>query len=304
MTLKIGVCGTAFWAEHVHLPGLAATDGIELVGLWGRSPEPAARLADKTGVTAFPSFEALLDTVDALSFAVPPEVQSRLAPLAIARGRHVILEKPLGDSIDSALAIRRAITAAGVTGLCFLTRMFVPEIAAFLDRARALDPREGRAEFRSNALGAGPYAASPWRQAQYGALHDAAPHGMSVLVSALGPVREVAGRTEPDDAFTLSFRHEGGQSSTLLLNLRDASVQLAESYQFRNGSSVDLPGLSYDRKATFARAAATLRDTVAGRPDAGDTQLDLALHLVCVAAAAQQSLESGGDFLPVATPQP
>lgn len=302
--LRFGVCGTAHWAEHVHLPGLMATPGVEVVGVWGRSPARAAALAAPRGLRAFDSFEAMLDAVDAVSFVVPPAVQADLALRAIACGRHVLMEKPLAPGIDAALAILCALEAQRVAGLCFLTRMFVPEMAGFTARARALNPTRGAAVFRSDALLRGPYAGSAWRQAEHGALWDAAPHGLSVLVSGLGPVAEVAASVSAEGAHAFACRHAAGATSELALDLRSPEPGLSETYRFGNGASVALPALPYDRQAILSRAAGLLLAEVTGPRTEARSRLGLALHLVCVAAAAEQSLASGGGFVAVAQPRP
>jgi predicted dehydrogenase len=302
MTPRFGLCGTAFWAEQVHLPGLMACPDLTLAGIWGRTPDRTAALAAQAGIRSYDSFDAMLDDVDAVSFAMPPAVQADLAPRAIARGRHVLMEKPLGPDIDSALVILRALAHHDVAGLCFLTRMFVPEMADFVACARALSPAWGQAGFRSEALLKGPYSGSPWRQAEHGALWDAAPHGFSVLVSVLGPVAGVAATLAPDGTYAFSCRHRDGGTSTFDLNLRDEGVTLAERYSFGNGTSVDLPGLAYNRRDTLARAAGLLVAEMTGPRDEARSRLMLGLHLVCVAVAAQQSLQGGGDDVAVATP--
>ena len=302
VTVKFGMCGTAFWAEQVHLLGLVDRENIEVVGVWGRNPERAAELAELFGIRAFASYEAMLDAVDAVSFAVPPAIQAELALQAIARGKHVLLEKPLAPTIDGARRIVRAIADNNVAGLCFLTRMFVGEMTDFVAHARAIAPRRGAASFRSGALIEGPYAESVWRQAEHGALWDAAPHGMSVLVSVLGPIVAGAAQASPDGTYAFSFRHEGGATSSFDLNLRDPSVKLAERYSFANGESVKLPKLAYDRKQTFRDAAGLLLLEIAGDRDESRSRLGLALHLTCAAEAAQESLVAGGGFVPVETP--
>lgn len=298
--LKFGVCGTAFWADNVHVPGLLANEDVELVGVWGRDAGKRDDLASKHGLRAFASFEALCDEVDALSFAVPPTAQAELAPQATARGLHVILEKPLGPSLDEANAIVEGIRSRGTSAVCFLTRMFVDEVVEFVSEARKLQPVKGEASFRSNALLQGPYASSSWRQERHGALLDAAPHGMSVLVSALGPITEVSAEWAGDGTYSLFFKHSGEVTSTLDLNLRDTEVQFAERYAFANDRSVSLPKLAYNRKATFTRASEVLVEQVKLGSEQAQSQLGLALHLVAVAAAAQESLAIGGNFQKVA----
>lgn len=302
MTIKFGVCGTAFWAEYVHLPGLMACGDLEVAGVWGRNNERTNELAHPLGITAFDTFEAMLDAVDAVSFAVPPAVQAELAPIAIARGKHVVLEKPLGPSIDTALVILRGLADNNVAGLCFLTRMFVDDMTQFIADARAVDANQGTASFRSDALLGGPYAGSLWRQEEHGALWDAAPHGLSVLVSVLGPITAVTVLTEPDGTYVFTCQHEGGGQSTFDLNLRDPSVKLAERYRFANGTAVDLPEMPYNRKETFCKAAGLLVRRIESGSDEAAMQLDLALHLVCVATAAQESLSNAGATVQVQTP--
>jgi predicted dehydrogenase len=300
--MRFGVCGTAFWAENVHIPGLKANPEIELVGVWGRTPERSTALAISAGIRPFASFDEMLDAVDAVSFVVPPSVQSELALRAVEQGRHVLLEKPIAAHLDEAGALVEAIGRKGVSGLCFLTRMFVPEVQAFIEQARSIAPGVGEASFRSDALLGGPYAGSAWRQAANGALWDAAPHGMSVLASVLGPIAEVSAKVSKDGTYTLQFNHARGGRSALDLNLRDASVKLAERYRFQNGRTAELPGLSYDRRETFTRASGILLRTVRGEGDAAGTRLALGLHMVAVASAAEASLRDGGYRRVSATP--
>ena len=66
--------------------------------MWARRPEQAAAL----GVPVFERPAELFDAVDAVAFAVPPAVQARLAPLAAAAGCHLVLEKPVADTVDGA----------------------------------------------------------------------------------------------------------------------------------------------------------------------------------------------------------
>ena len=78
--MRFGLVGTGPWAELAHAPGLAAADGVELVGIWGRSLDRAQPLADSYGVAAYDDYAALLADVEAVAFAVPPAVQGRDGP--------------------------------------------------------------------------------------------------------------------------------------------------------------------------------------------------------------------------------
>ena len=73
-----------------------------LVGVWARRLEAAQSLADQYGAAALTDYEALLDVCDAVAFAVPPEVQGRMALQAARSGKHVLLDKPVADSLAAA----------------------------------------------------------------------------------------------------------------------------------------------------------------------------------------------------------
>src|SRR5690349_13339385 len=97
--LRIGVCGTGYWADLVHLPALLATEGIELVGVQGRNRDRVSELANKYEIKAFDDFDRMLGEVDAVSFVIPPSVQSGLALEAARRGKHLLLEKPVAMNL-------------------------------------------------------------------------------------------------------------------------------------------------------------------------------------------------------------
>ncbi|MGC9963086.1 MAG: gfo/Idh/MocA family oxidoreductase, partial [Acidimicrobiales bacterium] len=43
--LRFGLVGTGHWARVTHARALASTEGIELVGVWGRNEEAAGEMA-------------------------------------------------------------------------------------------------------------------------------------------------------------------------------------------------------------------------------------------------------------------
>lgn len=296
MTVRFAVCGSAYWAEEVHLPALAGVPGIELVGVWARRPERAAALAEKFGIAPFADFDLLLDACDAVSFAVPPDAQAGLASRAAARGKHLLLEKPVAGSLADALALSRAIDAAGVASLCFLTRLFIPQVEALIAEARRRQATVGSAVFRSGALLPGtPYAGSAWRQAEFGALWDAAPHPLTVMSSVLGPVLRVSAAREGSGAVRLELVHDGGRHSQIAIDLRDPAGGLVEDYAFEGGEGrIELNSPPYLRRAAFAAAAEALLARMQAVPRSAAADLGFAVSLVAVLDAAERSLGAGG----------
>jgi predicted dehydrogenase len=98
--------------HHVRL--LRDMPGVRFVGFYDTRPERAADVAQELGVTAFDSYEALLDATDALTVVVPTPAHFEVAKAALARGRHLLIEKPLATTVEEADALVRLAGEAGV----------------------------------------------------------------------------------------------------------------------------------------------------------------------------------------------
>src|SRR5436190_2743151 len=112
--LRFGLVGTGYWARVTHAPALASAEGIDFAAVWGRNPQAAAALAAEHGASVHRDLGALLDDVDAVAFAVPPDVQSAIAARAARAGKHLLLEKPVATSQTGADELVRAVQDGGV----------------------------------------------------------------------------------------------------------------------------------------------------------------------------------------------
>lgn len=218
--MRFGLIGTSYWAREVHATALAAAPHAELAGVWGRDAAKAADLAATFGVGTYASPDELFADVDAVSFSVPPDVQARLAVDAARAGCHLLLEKPTGLTPQQATAVLEAVEEVGVASVVFFTSRFVPEVDAWLQRARRT---EGWSGAQVHWLGSifhpgNPFGESPWRREQ-GALWDVGPHALSVVLPILGPVAHVTGQRGDGDTVHAILRHVGGASTTLTLSL-------------------------------------------------------------------------------------
>ena len=101
MPVRIGVVGAGALGFH-HTRILRDLPDASLVGFFDRSSERAAHVGAELGVTAFSSLEALLDEIEALSVVVPTPAHHAVAAPALARGIHVLIEKPIATSLEEA----------------------------------------------------------------------------------------------------------------------------------------------------------------------------------------------------------
>jgi predicted dehydrogenase len=220
MTMRFGLFGTGYWARETHARALAASPASEFVGVWGRSAERAAELADTFGIRSYSSVDGLLDDVDAVAIALPPAVQVELATRAAERGRHLLLDKPL--ALDTAAADRAVDAArrAGVRSVVFFTLAFMPEVRAWLDEMQREDDWQAGqvTTFASIFEPGNPYSQSRWRR-EKGALWDIGPHALSILLPVLGAVDRVVAARGRGDAVTVTLNHTSGAVSTMSLSL-------------------------------------------------------------------------------------
>jgi predicted dehydrogenase len=100
--------------------------------------EKAERIAGEQGVAAAKSYEQLLEGIDAVSIAAPTSLHYELAAVAIERGKHVFLEKPITESVEHARELNRLAARHGVMLQVGHIERFNPAIVA-LDAYR-LDP--------------------------------------------------------------------------------------------------------------------------------------------------------------------
>ncbi|MEK8023796.1 MAG: Gfo/Idh/MocA family oxidoreductase, partial [Candidatus Hydrogenedentota bacterium] len=99
MTVRVGVVGTSWWADGMHLPSLASHDGAVIAALCGRDRKRAEEMAARHGAKkVFTDWKTMLEAnvLDAVIIAVPDELHHPIAMAALKRGLHVLCEKPLG----------------------------------------------------------------------------------------------------------------------------------------------------------------------------------------------------------------
>lgn len=221
MTLRFGLFGTGGWARDVHAGALMAEPAADLVAVWGRNPEKARALAEHWGIRPYDNIDRLLADVDAISIALPPDIQPDIAIQAAGRGCHLLLDKPLALDLPTADRVVAAVEATGVSSVVFFTLRFAAPTAGWLAEVVAEGPWVGlRAAWLSSLFhpDGGRSMDSPWRRAQ-GALWDVGPHALSMALPLLGPVAGVTSAAGHGDTRHLLLTHDDGAVSTISLSL-------------------------------------------------------------------------------------
>lgn len=99
--LRLGVIGTGSLGYH-HARILRDLPGISFKGFFESNAERAAVVSHELGIQAYPSVEALLADVDAVSIVVPTSFHHAVAKQALEAGKHILIEKPITVTLDEA----------------------------------------------------------------------------------------------------------------------------------------------------------------------------------------------------------
>lgn len=99
--LKVGQIGTGHLGKF-HLNNWLNIEGIQLVGFCDIDDANANAVAQKYQLQRFDDVEKLIDACDALDIVAPTSSHFELCELAIRKGKHVFVEKPLANTMEEA----------------------------------------------------------------------------------------------------------------------------------------------------------------------------------------------------------
>jgi predicted dehydrogenase len=133
-TLGVGIIGVSpvwGWAATAHIPALRALPNYEIRALSAHSPESARTVGEKFGVAAvFSDHEELLarPEIDLVTVTVKAPHHRELVSAALAAGKAVYCEWPLGRDLDDAQAMAALAAQKGVRTIVGLQARQAPAI--------------------------------------------------------------------------------------------------------------------------------------------------------------------------------
>ena len=114
--IGMGIVGAGFVGPH-HVDAVRRLGYVDVVAIAGSSDASARKKADALGIErAYGSYEALLDdpAVQVVHNATPNYLHYPVNAAALARGKHVISDKPLAMTAAEARKLLDQATKAGV----------------------------------------------------------------------------------------------------------------------------------------------------------------------------------------------
>ncbi len=112
--LKVGVLGAGPIAQAAHFDSASKARNVDLYAICDVAEDLLSRMADTYAPRkTFSSYDEMLDDpeIDAVVIATSDAFHVAAAAAAIAAGKHVLCEKPLGISVDEVEDLRNAVKA-------------------------------------------------------------------------------------------------------------------------------------------------------------------------------------------------
>ena len=127
-TIKVALAGAGAFGIK-HLDGIKNIDGVEVVSLISRDLEKTREVAAKYGIghiTTNLNDSLALKEVDAVILCTPTQMHASQTIACLKAGKHVQVEIPLADTLQSAQDVVALAKSSGLVAMCGHTRRFNP----------------------------------------------------------------------------------------------------------------------------------------------------------------------------------
>lgn len=111
--IKVGIFGVGHLGKF-HLNNWKVIEGVELVGFYDPSNETAEAVAKEYGLQRYEDPAALVAACDAVDIVATTTHHFELCAMAIRKGKHVFVEKPLANTMEEAKEIVKLAKEGGI----------------------------------------------------------------------------------------------------------------------------------------------------------------------------------------------
>jgi predicted dehydrogenase len=134
--LRLGIVGCGGVAQKRHLPYLLKMKDVRVVALCDANVELAERVAHKFGVAKFyADFSEMLknEQLDVADITVSPRAHAPLSIQTLEAGCHVLVEKPIAESVEEADRVVKLMQEKGLKLCVVHNNLFAPTVLKALE---------------------------------------------------------------------------------------------------------------------------------------------------------------------------
>jgi predicted dehydrogenase len=127
--VRVGMIGTSWWADMVHLPTLKSHPQALIAAICGRNQERAEEMAKKYEIpVVYTDYRQMIEKGDlqAVVVATPDDMHYPMVINALDAGLHVVCEKPLASNVAQAREMYEKAEAVGVKHMIYFTNRWMP----------------------------------------------------------------------------------------------------------------------------------------------------------------------------------
>ncbi len=226
---KVGIIGCGRISRN-HCEAIKSVDGFQLTAVCDLIPERAASTANAYGAQAFDSADRLLSDgdVDVVVLATPSGLHPLHGVMAAEAGKHVISEKPMAITLESADKLVQACDAAGVHLFVVKQNRLNPSVQLL---KRAVDSGRFGQIYVANTTVRWTrpqeyYDMADWRgtwELDGGAFMNQASHYVDLVQWLVGSVESVSAKTA-----TLARNIEAEDTGAAVLRFRNGAIGVIE----------------------------------------------------------------------------
>jgi len=111
--LRVGVFGTGHLGKF-HLNNWKEIRNVEIAGFYDPSDKTAAAVEEKYAIPRYTNPALLMDTCDAVDIIAPTPAHFELCEMAVRKGKHVFVEKPLANDMEEARTLLKLVRESNV----------------------------------------------------------------------------------------------------------------------------------------------------------------------------------------------
>ena len=243
--MNFGIVGCGTIAEF-YASAIEDIDGSRISDVFDVNPQSGEQFAEKVGAKYHSTYESMLESpVDAVCICTPSGLHAGQVVQASEAGKHVVVEKPIGITVEQLDSISEACKKNG-TKLCAISQLYfsdgVQKVKKCIDEGRLgklIFCEVSMKYFRSEEY----YLKGGWRGTMAmdggGALMNQGIHGISLMLLLMGNVKSVSAYTrtllhhiEAEDTAVASLEFENGALGTVVgtTSLNPSSPRIIDIY--------------------------------------------------------------------------